>query len=139
MREIKFRAWDKIQNRIVNVKKIDIFNSRVGLGWNEYDGITWRDYTEVELMQYTGLKDKNGREIYEGDIVKLSDIYIDDDIGFQDAIGIVSCEPKYCFFIDWKKVPSDDLPKDYTFNLSRWNELEVIGNVFEHNYLLEGK
>ena len=124
MREIKFRAWDKLTKEIVNVKRLDLFNGKVGLGWNEYDGVTWRDIKDLELMQYTGLKDKNGREIYEGDIVKGA--------GKNPTIYIVKWLDSYggFAFIDKEKaIPA------FEFLI---NFCEVIGNIYENPELLKG-
>lgn len=62
-REIKFRAWDGKQMLTMNTEKY---------GYPTFeckDGYTWLYWNEYDLMQYTGLKDANGREVYEGDIV----------------------------------------------------------------------
>ncbi len=58
MREIKFRAWDAVANQMKN---------------NIQDCMDWLLYEpkRFKLMQYTGIKDKNGKEIYEGDVVPL--------------------------------------------------------------------
>ena len=65
MREIKFRAWDKERKMWLEINAIDFENKKVYLKGGEI-----RDFTKVDIMQYTGLKDRHNKEIYEGDIVK---------------------------------------------------------------------
>ena len=123
-REIKFRAWDEELGFMVDPSCY--FVSFYEGAWfnNCQDGED--DLTEqtfkLKLMQYTGLKDRNGKEIYEGDIVKCPVSGINIVLWDDDAAGWVF----------------DDLlnEDDFYTTIDYW-ETEIIGNIYENPELLE--
>lgn len=122
MREIKFRAWNKKYNFIMIPDIISQKTNRV-----KYDG-DWYEKNEFELMQYTGLKDKNGKEIYEGDIVK----HRDEVIGKDKTYCVKWYEGE---FVRRRNTPMG--MQNHYINKSIANKCEVIGNIYENPELLE--
>lgn len=136
-REIKFRAWDNLENRWYEPTFEGYRGKIEEIMLSPRGRLTMRTMTELidesmfpnrfELMQYTGLHDKNGREIYEGDIVHAYDQEPDrdePDYRGSEATGIVDFHGSM-FMLD------DDIVLDYP------PILEVIGNIFENTEMLE--
>lgn len=130
--EIKYRAWIRKEKRIAFVGTI---------WWNYEDGpkiinVDGRNYSlsEIILMQFTGLKDKDGEEIHEGDIVNVTAFdphvvrYADGAFWFASA--------KYPNSVPWVGMYNMNPKAGYT-NDGKGLEVEVIGNIYENPRLLK--
>ena len=73
MRSIKFRAWDKIEKVMINSSEIHWIEFNDNIWLYDYKDKTFGDSSVLILMQFTGLHDKNGKEIYHFDILKTVD------------------------------------------------------------------
>lgn len=133
MREIKFRAWQKEHLEMCDVTAIDQVKGLLGFGNDNGKVDYWLDIEECELMQYTGLKDKKGVEIYEGDIVVWHDTHDDTPKGWSRT-AIVKINPDLCF--SCFKKGKDKWNHDFHYgnfiykDTEKW--LEVIGNIYEN-------
>ncbi|HNG96932.1 MAG TPA: YopX family protein [Candidatus Absconditabacterales bacterium] len=143
MREIKFRCYLKDTKELLNVVSIVQMNDEEGLrvfpegksrNWLESEGI-------IELMQYTGLKDKNGKEIYEGDIVKI--LYTDlvskdeNDNRTLEEYLYEKAETKVVIWNTQGFYVSSKLG-GYAESMEHGKHgfIEIIGNIYENHELL---
>lgn len=112
-REIKFRAWDEVSEKMLNWNYF--------LDTNMKNTFIAPESTGLILMQYTGLDDKNGKEIYEGDIAK-----------YENMIGKI-------MFFNGSFILSD-FEETEEWELGVINEeLEIMGNIYDNPELIGGE
>jgi len=140
-REIKFRAWDKRFNLMLYPD--NFYNEYISADGKVIEIEEWSDYSgggfhtndvsqDYILMQYTGLKDKNGKEIYEGDVIETEKMEYSDSghyIGTVKVLGkVVFNNGRYALHLETGAMP------DLSFALSFH---EIIGNKYENPELLQ--
>ena len=126
----KFRAWDKETKTMLDVSLIDFKKSvLVGEHW-EFGETNFINFDDVNLMQSTGLYDKNGKEIFEGDIVQFEDYYIESDLPYIN-MGIVEWSQGQFTITNRASVEMEDLFDE------EFLDSTIIGNIYENPELLQ--
>lgn len=130
----KYRAWDKVSRRMIVdeqefipliVTNKGVFRLSPHYGENLYEKICLNRF---EIMQSTGMEDKNGTEIFEGDIVK--------PVSFASWIGVVKYSSENAAYI--LDDHNNEFIRGENVYLSQFNEgLEIIGNIYENVNLIE--
>ena len=129
----RFRAWNKATKEMYEVDdfmSIDFGKSEIGVKTLFFDQTNRYNFDAIVLMQSTGLTDKNGKEIFEGDIVKVTDG--DERTNFPDGgIGtICGLDKIFMWYIDGQV-------HNGLFDISQEYYIEVIGNIHANPELAE--
>lgn len=137
MRPIKFRVYNKDTKEIITPSEVITLRFEEKGRWfaNNQDGTLFCNFLNGELLQFTGLYDKNSKEIYEGDVVRNTETasnYFDVvEYEILDFVGVIEWDNEGCDYnIDDKKGTVRGLGTGQQI-------LEVIGNIYEHPELLK--
>ena len=131
MRDIKVRAWDNVHKKMITVENYECTEI---IDEDEFYktpfelflmALKWMQKKDYILMQYTGLKDKNGKEIYEGDVVIA--LFYEEKEPFKYTIEWVNAGFRLC------KEPHSGYPLD----IHGLHDIEIIGNIYENPELLK--
>ena len=126
MKEFKMKAWLKKENKMVSIIGIDLNYQYIRY---TDDGNLFKDdykiaeFKDIELLQFTGAKDKVGQELYEADVIKFND-------GIDDIYGLISYDDEDATYrVSYENITEhlSDLEGDF----------EIVGNIFENPDLHE--
>ena len=126
MKELKIKAWLKKEKKMVSIIGID-FNYEY-IRYTEDDNLFNSDYKvaefkDIELLQFTGLKDNGGQELYEADVIKFND-------GIDDIYGLISYDDEDGTY----RVSYENITEHLS---DREGDFEIVGNIFENPQLHE--
>ena len=126
MKEFKMKAWLKKENKMVSIIGIDLNYQYIRY---TDDGNLFKDdykiaeFKDIELLQFTGVKDKAGQELYEADVIKFND-------GIDDIYGLISYDDEDGTY----RVSYENITEHL---LEREGDFEIVGNIFENPDLHE--
>jgi hypothetical protein len=120
VREIKYRAWEKSLKQMIPVDNIDFEKRMINTE------SAWRMFDEIQLMQYTGIKDKNDKEIYEGDVIHCD--------GYLNLYAVWDEENARFAFLctDWVVTQGQPIRPHIS-------SYYIIGNIYENPELIGGQ
>lgn len=126
MREFKMKAWLMKEKKMVSIIGID-FNYEY-IRYTEDDNLFNENYKtaefkNIELLQFTGLKDNGGQELYEADVIKFND-------GIDDIYGLISYDDEDGTY----RVSYENITEHLS---EREGDFEIVGNIFENPDLHE--
>lgn len=138
-REIKFRAWDGLKMIFRGLHDRNWYTEEVG--GKLVKGTHPSDKRNLKIMQFTGLHDKNGKEIYDGDILTANE-YPYKDEGEYNYHAVVEW-----IYSSWQTVLrcvnpkksgiSDGINEPMEFEAGETTDYEIIGNIYQHKNLIE--
>ena len=126
MKEFKMKPWLKKENKMVNIIGIDF--SYEYIKYTEDNNLFNENYKtaefkDIELLQFTGLKDNGGQELYEADVIKFND-------GIDDIYGLISYDDEDGTY----RVSYENITEHLS---DREGDFEIVGNIFENPDLHE--
>jgi uncharacterized phage protein (TIGR01671 family) len=138
MRQIKFRRYHfDFNGKLTDITQWGFLDN--GFGFTSPAWISGEDKSKVKDCQFTGLQDNNGKDIYEGDVVKSlwqHDGYTNYDYTVEGVVEWEGCRSRYC--IHYYNKDNEGWYPLYGFEREEFfpEEIEVIGNIYEHPHLL---